>query len=618
MNKKALDDTLARRMFVVPSFEIHGGVAGLYDYGPPGAALKENVLAAWRQHFVLEDNMLQIECTTLTPHAVLKTSGHVDRFEDLMVKDTKNGECYRADKLLEDAVEAALAGDAAMPPERREELRRIAAQADAFSPAELHAHLTALGVKSPSSGAELTEPFPFNLMFATSIGPAGNSPGFLRPETAQGMFVNFRRLYDYNNGRMPMAVAQVGTAYRNEIAPKGGLIRVREFTMAEIEYFVNPAAKQHAKFESVAALRLNLFPADRQVGDGTLVTPTLGDAVASGLVNNQTLGYFMGRTALFLYKIGIKPEGLRFRQHLKTEMAHYACDCWDAEILMAQGWVECVGHADRSAYDLQVHAKVTKVDMVAKETLPEVVEEEFVVAKLTKKAIAAALKADVPAVVAALEELAAERGDEALALGAALARDGAAPLALPGSGKTVTVTKEMVSFAKETRRVQERKYVPNVIEPSFGIGRILTGVWEHVFYTRGGDEQKAVLAFAPAIAPYKAVVLPLDGRIDRRVGAGVAQALSTAGLAAYTDDSGASVGRRYARADEVGVPFAITVDFDTATDGAVTMRERDSTAQVRLPLADVLPVVRALVGGETAWADVAAKYGLLAAPAAAE
>ena len=108
VNKKALDDTLARRMFVVPSFEIHGGVAGLFDYGPPGAALKENLLALWRQHFVLEDNMLQIECTTLTPHAVLKASGHVDKFEDLMVKCTKSGECYRADKLLEDNIENLL------------------------------------------------------------------------------------------------------------------------------------------------------------------------------------------------------------------------------------------------------------------------------------------------------------------------------------------------------------------------------------------------------------------------------------------------------------------------------------------------------------------------------
>jgi glycyl-tRNA synthetase len=312
-------------MFVVPAFEIHGGVAGLYDYGPPGCALKENILQLWRQHFVLEDNMLQIECTTLTPYSVLKASGHVDRFEDLMVKDVKTGECYRADKLLEDFIENLLAADKTLTSERREELRVIAAQADAYEPAQLHRLFGELGIKSPGSGAELTEPFPFNLMFQTSIGPTGNQPGFLRPETAQGMFVNFRRLYDYNNQRMPMAVAQIGTAYRNEIAPKGGLIRVREFTMAEIEYFVNPKAKDHVKFGTVKDLRLNLFPAVNQVGDGKFCTPTVGEAVASKLIDNQTLAYFMARTAMFMFRIGIKPEGLRFRQHLKTEMAHYAC-----------------------------------------------------------------------------------------------------------------------------------------------------------------------------------------------------------------------------------------------------------------------------------------------------
>ena len=184
-----------------------------------------------------------------------------------------------------------------------------------------------LKVKSPATGAELTKAFPFNLMFATHIGPTGQLAGFLRPETAQGMFVNFRRLYDFNYGRMPMAVAQIGTAYRNEIAPRGGLIRVREFTMAEIEHFVHPEQKAHPKFGALAGAVLNLFPAAAQVGDGKLVVTTVGAAVASKLIDNETLGYFMARTAAFMAKLGVKPEGLRFRQHLRTEMAHYACDC---------------------------------------------------------------------------------------------------------------------------------------------------------------------------------------------------------------------------------------------------------------------------------------------------
>ena len=140
---------------------------------------------------------------------------------------------------------------------------------------------------------------------------------------------------------------------------------VREFQMAEIEHFVDPKDKDHPKFDSVANLRPWLFPTESQLGNGKMVNPTLGEAVASGMIANQTLAYFMGRTYLFLQKVGIKHDGLRFRQHLRTEMAHYATDCWDAEILMSSGWIECVGHADRACFDLKVHMAKTKTKMMA-------------------------------------------------------------------------------------------------------------------------------------------------------------------------------------------------------------------------------------------------------------
>ena len=167
VNKQALDDCVTRRMFYVPAFEIHGGVGGLFDYGPSGCAVKENMLALWRQHFILEDSMLQIECTTLTPYAVLKASGHVDKFEDLMVKDPKTGECFRADKLLEDFIANLLKKDKEMPAARREELRVIAAQAGAYTKERIHALFGELAITSPTTGNVLTEPFQFNLMFET-------------------------------------------------------------------------------------------------------------------------------------------------------------------------------------------------------------------------------------------------------------------------------------------------------------------------------------------------------------------------------------------------------------------------------------------------------------------
>jgi len=238
MNKKAFDELILRKMYIVPSFEIHNGPAGFFDYGPPGCALKANVLSRWRQHFVVEENMLEMECTCMTPSAVLEASGHVERFTDFMVRDERTKECFRADKLLEDAIDAHIKANPKMSAEEVAEHRRVQIQADAYNVNELHAMLQKYNVKSPSvqlkkgeQPADLTFPFPFNLMFKTTIGPEGTSVGFLRPETSQGIFVNFRRLLDYNQSKMPFASAQIGTAFRNEISPRGGLLRVRAATI---------------------------------------------------------------------------------------------------------------------------------------------------------------------------------------------------------------------------------------------------------------------------------------------------------------------------------------------------------------------------------------------------
>lgn len=184
-------------------------------------------------------------------------------------------------------------------------------------------------------------------MFQTHIGPSGAVKGFLRPETAQGIFVNFKRLLEFNQGKLPFAAAQIGNAFRNEISPRSGLIRVREFTMAEVEHFCDPVEKDHPKFSGVADTVMNLYSADNQMAGEAAKQVKIGDAVAAGTVANQTLGYFLARIQNFLMKIGVDNSRLRFRQHMANEMAHYACDCWDAEILTSYGWVECVGCADR-------------------------------------------------------------------------------------------------------------------------------------------------------------------------------------------------------------------------------------------------------------------------------
>jgi glycyl-tRNA synthetase len=605
IDRAGLEDLLRRRMFVIPSFEIYGGCGGFFDFGPPGCALKSNFLDLWRRHFVAHEDMLEIECTTMTPDIVLRTSGHVDKFTDLMVKDPSTGECFRADKLLEDHIENLVAGDAAMPTERREELERIARQADSYAPEELGAILTELGVKSPSTGADLTAPFPFNLMFASNIGPEGNNASYLRPETAQGIFINFRRLLDFNGSRMPFAAAQIGLAFRNEISPRAGLLRVREFTMAEIEHFVDPDEKDHPKFASVADLKLCLFPRDRQVGDGKTVSDvTLGEAVSSGVIDNETLAYFMARTALFLSSIGINPQWLRFRQHLQTEMAHYASDCWDAELYTSYGWVECVGIADRSCYDLGVHAAKSKVDLTASKRLDEPLMVDAVRLKANKGLMGRSLKKNMQGVMAALEALPVA---DAMALESSLEESGEAEF------NGFTLTRQMLSVERTTKKLSEVRYAPSVIEPSFGVGRILYSLMEHSFWVRQGDDKRSVLSFPAAIAPFKVAVLPLSANAEFRPAVErISQAVQDGGLSCKVDASSTTIGRRYSRMDEVGVPYGVTVDFETAITSSVTLRERDSTAQVRVPECNLVTILNALVVGRVTFDEIRQQYPVVA------
>ena len=605
-NRKSYDELILRKMYVVPSFEIHNGPAGLFDYGPPACALKANVLALWRQHFALEESMLEMECTNLTPSNVLETSGHVERFTDFMVKDEKTGECFRADKLLEDGIDVFLAANPTMPAAEQEVHRINQRQADAFTAEELHGMLKKYNIKSPANPEnDLTTPFPFNLMFKTTIGPEGTSVGFLRPETAQGLFVNFRRLLDYNQQKMPFAAAQIGLGFRNEIAPRNGLLRVREFCMAEIEHFVNPTDKSHPKFKKVADKELVLFPSEAQLGTGRTVRMTTGEAVEQGVINNETLGYFMARTQLWLERIGVDPRRMRFRQHLKTEMAHYAADCWDMEIQLSYGWIECVGHADRACYDLDQHAKKSGVPMVAAVRLPEPIQVDRTVAEPNKKLIGPRFKLDQKTVINALEAL---EGAELDAFRATLEKDGKATIA------GFEVTSDLVAFTTQKKTIVETKYTPSVIEPSYGIGRILYSVLEHSFSQRAGDENRCVMSFKPIVAPIKVGIYRLTnhGPFDVIVGR-LRDALQAANIVNKVDSSSGTVGRRYARADELGIPFGVTIDFQTLLDDTVTLRERDTTAQVRVPLARLEGLLRSLCDESLAWVTVMARFPVVRA-----
>ena len=614
-DREALETVLRRRFFFAPAFEIYGGVAGLYDYGPPGCAMKNNLVQMWRQHFVLEEGMLELDGPALTPDPVLRTSGHVDKFQDWMVRDTETAACYRADHLLRDALQARLDDptlSAARSSAERQDMEHTLAHVDELTADELAAALRRFDVRAPDTNHPVSAPYSFNLMFQTQIGPTGTIPAYLRPETAQGMFVNFRRLLDYVGGRMPFACAQIGLAYRNEISPRAGLLRVREFMQAEIEHFVHPERKAHPRFHRVAEDVLVLFPRDRQSAPPDserhrVVRMRAGEAVAAAVIDNQTLAYFMARTQSFAYSIGMRPEHLRFRQHLANEMAHYARDCWDLEVETSYGWIECVGLADRACYDLKAHSEVSKVELVALYKYDEPRTVQVFEAVPVKRVIGQRFKRDAQRLI----ELLQTRLDEAakLRLHEALQTRGSHEL------DGFTITPDMVEFQRVSRTVHSETYYPSVIEPSFGIGRLLYCVLEHAFYVRAGDDEaRAVLRLVPAMAPLKCAVLPLSkNEAFEPLLQRVSTALTRAAISFRADDSNASIGKRYARADELGIPFGITIDFDSVSDATVTVRERDSMQQLRGDLEAVVQAIADMCRGEAHWKGVSEereRYGL--------
>lgn len=606
MDRAGMEDLLKRRFFIAPAFSAYGGVAGLYDFGPPGCAVKANIIQAWKNHFVIHDSMSEVDCSALTPKPVLDASGHTAKFSDYMVRDAKNNTCYRADHILKQHLEKLL--EAKETPEAdKPAISLDLARVDDLDQQGLAATLHKYAVKAPVTGNDLTEPAPFNLMFQTCIGPAGDMPGFLRPETAQGIFVNFKRLLEFNAGKLPFAAAQVGSAFRNEIAPRAGLLRVREFPLAEIEYFVNPRHKTHHGFPTVRDLVVNLLPADEQEqGASEARAMALGEAADKVIIRNTALAYFMGRTFLFLRKLGIPEEHLRFRQHMHSEMAHYAADCWDAEIRTSYGWIECVGHADRTNYDLTQHTKCSAQNMAVHEPFedgPRMVKK--LVATLQKGLVGKAFRKDAQHVFAHVEGLSQE---QLAAVQAALEKDKQYAFTA-ADGKEYVLKPEMVKIELREEKETGESFIPHVIEPSFGIGRVLYCVLEHAYWCRPDNKDRGVLSLPPLIAPIKVSVFPLQ--TDERFGP-VVHEISTdlkhQNLSHKVDETGTPIGRRYARTDELGIPFAVTVDYVTLEDRTVTLRERDSMQQVRVPIAELMDLLNALIAQKITWEHVKEKY----------
>lgn len=431
VNMEKIVSLCRRRGFIFPSSDIYGGMESTWDYGPLGVELKNNIKAAWwRSNVQQRDDMVGLDTSILMHPRVWEASGHLEGFSDALVECKACHLRFKADDI-----------------------------------ADHHC---------PSCGGELTKPRQFNLMFKTFMGPVEDEAGivYLRPETAQGIFVNFQNVLDTTRKKLPFGIAQMGKAFRNEITTGNFIFRSREFEQMEIEYFVKP-----------------------DTGD-------------------EWFEYWINERLNWYTRLGMKKENLRLHPHAKEKLAHYARCCSDIEYLFPMGWSELEGIANRGDFDLRQHAEK--------------------------------------------------------------------------SGKNMDYFDEE---AKES-------YLPHIIEPSAGVDRsFLAFLLDAYDEEPDKDAIRVVLRLHPTLAPFKVAVLPLSRKeVLAKVTKEIYASLRCNWRVSYDDAQ--SIGRRYRRQDEIGTPFCVTVDFQSPEDNQVTIRERDSMEQIRVPICDLEATLAAKLGGE--------------------
>ena len=550
-----LTSMMRRRGIVLPSFEIYGGVAGLIDYGPVGARIKRKVIDSWINHWTSGGDIVEIDSPTITPRSVLVASGHVGEFNDHMSECNSCKSVFRSDHLIEG----------------------LHPNPDTLNGSGLDSIILSNNVKCPNCNEfDWADARPMNLMFPTTIGAMSNGrEAYMRPETAQGMFMLFPSLYRHFKQKLPFGAVQTGRGYRNEISPRQGMIRLREFNMAELEYFIDPldppAGDLGKNTDEVC-----MIP-DPDGGFSGEVHMKFSDAYGRGIIRHCTVAWFMLRTYEFLTGIGIDAKKIRFRQHAGSEMAHYASDCWDCEIFGEYGWIECVGIANRTCHDLESHEAHSGTKLLR-------AWRQF---ETPKKITGEALSPVGSVIGPVFRQMAGE-------VSSALSELDEIPSSFPfmlllRDGSEVEITSDMATITKEDRNVHGEWFTPHVIEPAFGIDRIIWHLLEHSYVEDGKDEEGYVtLRLDGSISPYDLSIMPL---FDKEGMGEFAKDLfdklvSLRGVQIDMDSSG-SIGKRYARADEIGIPWAVTIDHTTLQDGTVTIRRRDDQLQVRVSSDDL-------------------------------
>ena len=474
MNYEEVMKLALERGFYFPSCEVYSDAsAGFWEYGPSGVGLKNKFLELWRRELIRRDGMMEIDGSQIMSKSVFEASGHLGNFADPIIKCTKCNSTFRADRTIAEITNIEI-------PEN--------ADLDEFDNA-----IKENKIHCPKCKGDFGTTKKFNMMFKVGIGPQ-EEEAYLRPETCQSIFVDFPRLFKTMRGKLPLGVAQVGKSFRNEIAPRQSLLRLREFYQAEIEVFCNPGRLNEV--EKFAEIENTII---RVQTDTEPISMTCKEALETGIVPNKFVAYYLGILTEFYEKTGIDISKSRFRKLGDKEKAFYAEVAFDFEVETTIGWLELVACNYRSDYDLSSHAKMSK--------------EKFEVMD------------------------------------------------------------------------NDEKVLPHVFEISMGIDRSLYTILEHSL-KNDKEHERMILSLKPYLSPVHVGILSLvkkDGLKEKtdEIFLNIKRKFD-----AFLDHSGA-IGRRYRRLDEIGAPFAITVDHQTLEDNTVTIRKRDSMEQSRVDISKI-------------------------------
>jgi glycyl-tRNA synthetase len=552
----AVNELARRRGFFWQSYEVYGGVSGFATYGSLGTRLKQNIERKLRELFVGRLGVFEIESPVITPEVVFEASGHIGHFKEPLVECGKCGRRFRADHLLEEFANM------------RE------SDAEKHSLEEIDNDIRKNKIACPDCGGSFGRAETFLTMFKTTIGPYSKAVGYGRPEAAQGIFVEFNRLFGLAREKLPFGVLQIGHALRNEISPRQGLLRLREFTIADLEFFFDPEDTDCYLLKEVENENLRLLLAEtRSKGSESVSEVTVKEALRKGIIKLEWQAVFMAYAKRLLSDLGVPSEKQRFIEKFSWEKAHYSSQTFDQQVLVERwGWVEVSGHADRSDYDLKSHMASSGADMRVFKEYAKSVEREEVIVKPIMAKLGPVFKGEAGKIAEMLSNV------NPIEFETSMQRDGHYTL-----GK-YRVLPEHVDFQRRKIVERGRHFVPHVVEPSFGSDRLLYVALEYAYRVKEG---RVVLGFARDIAPIQVGVYPLvskDGLAEKALE--LYRKLADEGFLVEYDEAG-SIGRRYARADEAGSPLGITVDYDTLKDNTVTVRDRDSWGQVRTRIEDL-------------------------------